>query len=256
MPHSNSFWFKLISWAIVWQVLVAVVALMPHGAQAQHRLSEDCPPTFSIVDIGAWGNDDAGNSTRVSGGTLVDIGHQDKARPDTDNAWVTCYPSDHVSAPRSDKNGMPIPLIAHVVFPTGLGFTQYENPESALEKIENLFQSRFPEIPVSEVNWGNDLVTGLCKLGREYDGRAVFRDYACLIPIGRDSKAELFFYCEAYPHSCGYYASLGEGFMAYQQPWDYPFTRAANTLEDSIQAWIEFASAGRAYIEERQVARD
>lgn len=256
MPHSSSFWFKPISWAIVWQSLVAVVALTPHSAQAQHRLSEDCPPAFSIVDTGTWGSDDAGNSTRLSGGTLVDIGQQDKAQADTDNAWVTCYPSGDVSDAMSDKNGMPIPLVSHVVFPTGLGFTQDENTEIVLERIEDLFQSRFPEIPVSEVNLGKELGTGLCKLGREYDRSAVFRDYACLISIGRQRVAGLFFYCEANPHTCGYYVSLGEGVMAYQQPWDYPFTRAANTLDEAVQAWIEFASAGRAYIEERQVARD
>lgn len=256
IPHSNNSRFQVVSWAIVWQILVTVVALIPDSAQAQHRLSEDCPPAFSIVDIGTWGSDEAGYLTRLLGGTLVNIGQQDKAQPDTDNAWVSCYPSDHASEPTLNENGNPIPLVSHVVFPSGLGFAQYENTKSTIERLDHLFQNSFPELPVSEVNLGNGLGTGLCKLGRENDRRAVFRDYACLISMDHEGKQELFFYCQAYPHSCAYYVSLGEGVMVYQQPSDYAFTRAANTLEDAARAWVDFAVSGQANIEERRIARD
>ena len=151
---------------------------------------------------------------------------------------------------------MPILLVSYVVFPSGLGFTRYENTERAVQRIEFLFQNRFPEFPVSEVSFENGRVTGLCKLGPEQGRGAVFRDYACLTSMGRESKSELFFYCQARPHSCGYYVSLGQGVMAYQQPWNYSFTREAKTLGDAAQAWIEFAQSGQAYIEKRRVARD
>lgn len=256
MLHSNNLASRLISRIFLWQLLVTVVALMPNSSQAQYRLSEDCPPAFSIVDTGAWGRDASGNPTRLAGGTLVDIGQQDKAQPDADNAWVTCYPLSHRSERASDKNGMPIPLVAHVVFPTLLGFTQNENTQQTIETLNQLFQSRVPGAPVSEVNFGNGLGTGMCKFGRFYDRGRFLNDYACLISMERGSETDLLVYCQASPHNCGYAASLGEGVMAYQQPWDYPFTRVANTLDEAVQAWIEFVVSGQAYIEERRVVRD
>ena len=256
MPYLNHLNFRLIRSAIAWQVLLTVVALVPNGAEAQHRLSEDCPRTFSIVDIGTWQSDDKGNLARFPGGTLIDIGQQDKTQPDAETAWVTCYPLGHSSEPATDQDGMPIPLVSHVVLPTLLGFTQYPTAEYAADSIDTHFQSHLPEVAVSEVNFGNGRGRGLCKLGQEYEQRTVFRDYACLISMDLNGKAELLFYCRARPHDCGYYLSLGEGVMVYQQPWDYPFTRMAKTLDDAAEAWIEFAATGHSYIEERRVARE
>lgn len=256
LVHSSSHRLLETSLGVAFLAFVTVVSLIPRVAHAQHRISEDCPDTFSIVDTGVWATDDDGNFIRALGGNLVDIGRQDKAQPDTENAWVTCYPPSNASKPTLDRDGNSIPLVSHVVFPTGLGFTQNENTERTIKIIGSLFRSHFPEVPVSEVNFGNGLGTGLCKLGRENERGAVFQNYACLTSMDRDGEATLFFYCQAHPQFCAYYVSLGKGVMAYQQPSDYPFTRTANSLDDAVQSWFNFALAGQAYIEERRVAHD
>jgi len=256
MAHSNTSRLQLAASVVVWHALVTVTSLLPHTAQAQNRLSEGCPMTFSIVDMGVWETDDAGEFARSFGGLLVDIGRQDMAQPDTENAWVTCYPTSYSAGQRQYKDGIQIPLVSHVVRPTGLGFAQYESTEKVFENLDVLFQSHFSDRPVFEMLFSDELGAGLCKLGDEIDHGSVFRDYACLISIGSGSEARLFFYCQANPHSCGYYFSLEDGVMAYQQPSDYQFTRRANTLKDAARAWIDFALSGQKEIEERRITRD
>lgn len=246
----------LIFLALTRHLLVAGLALMPLGAQAQLRLSQGCPQEFSVVDIGVWGVDHGGTPTRLAGGSLLNIGLQDKAQSDSENAWITCYPNAQWSERASDPVGNPIPLVAHVVLPTLLGFTQYPSKEDAVGRIEQLFQNQFPNVAVSDVVFANGQWRGQCKLGQEFPQSSVFRDYACLISREPNKHETLFFFCRSNPHSCGYTASIGEGLLVYQQPWEYAFTQTASTLNEAAQSWIEFAATGQASIEGRRLPRE
>lgn len=236
--------------------VMSAVLLLPHIAQAEQRLSKGCPVAFSIVDIGAWATNDAGEFVRSFGGTLVNIGQQDKTQQDAETAWVSCYPASYTRGQTQHKNDVQIPLVSHVVFPTGLGVTQHEHAEKVIENIQLFFQNHLPNAPQTEVTVSDELGTGICKLGPEISHGGVFRDYACLITMAREDDARLFFYCHAHPHQCGYYFSWGDGIMIYQQPSDYPFTRTAKTVDETAQAWIDFAFSGQSYVQQRLVSRD